>query len=166
MTWKTCKMWSTVKGTKIAVFFSKKHKNFEKLPIVSGPQTPSVIRLVRDTFSYISFFAAPPQFNTYFENVNFWFKSSPLATSCLHTNPRSRLLIFHSKVILSYKNFPHENFWWRHIACDFRIEAPQTKTLATLKPEFKKFYVWLFFFSTNQKTMLFSSRGPGIFKDL
>ena len=38
-----------------------------------APTPPSAIPL-----SYITFLTAPPQFNSYFANINFWFKSFPL----------------------------------------------------------------------------------------
>ena len=70
-------------GSKTAIFFRKITKIFKQLPMASGgwgplAWPPSVMRL-----SYISFFAVPPQFNTYFEKIiNCCFKSSILATSC------------------------------------------------------------------------------------
>ena len=89
------------------LFFLKNYENFQTItqPIavassgwVLRPRPPSVIHLI-----YINYFTAPLQFNTYFENINFWFKSSPLATSCLRTNLSPRLLTFYPKIFLSHK---------------------------------------------------------------
>ena len=106
-----------------------------------------MIGLVRNTFSYFSFFTAPLQLNSYFDNANFWFGSSspPLATSCLRTNPRPRLLIFHSKEFFSYKKFLNlKNFddVTLHVICELR---PHNQKM----PAFKKI-LCLFIFRYNQ----------------
>ena len=70
MALKMCKMLSN-NGIKIAIF-SKKLQNFKQLAhSLRRGRPPFVICL-----SYITFFASPSQFNTYFEN-SFWFKFSP-----------------------------------------------------------------------------------------
>ena len=80
-----------------------------------APRPLFVIRL-----SYISFFTAPPQFNTYLKTLTFGSSSPPLATSPLRTNLGSRLLVFYSKAFLSHKSPSFENFRLRHIACYLR----------------------------------------------
>ena len=78
---------------KIAIF-PQNYNTFQTITqsllrrMVPSLDPPPVTRL-----SYISFFTAPPHFNTYFESINFWLKSSPFATSCLRTNLGPRHMI-------------------------------------------------------------------------
>ena len=141
-----------LKGIKIAIF-PQNYKNFQK--IAPGPQRrgnppsdPSVISLVCDAFSSFSFFTAPPQLNTYIcilKTLAFGLSPPLYATSCLRTNPNSRLLIFHSKVFLSHKkSLLLKNFEdvILHVICG--LSPPNQKSWLRLRQNSRNFYVWLF----------------------
>ena len=89
-----------------------------------------------------------------------------LTTFCLRTIPGPLLLIFPSKVFLSQKSPSVRNLWWRYITCDLRIWPSPIKNSGYAYARIKTILRLVIFFSTNQRTMLFSSRRQDIFEDL
>ena len=107
--------------------------------------------------SYISFFVSSPQFNTYFENLNFWFKFSPLSSTLFTHKPN--LLIFHSEIFLSHKKSllfkipddvilhvicgslpPNQKSWLRLFLCLIIFLLNQSKNSAVLEPRTGQFW--------------------------
>ena len=127
----------------IPLLFPKNYKNFQKVAITSDgwglcPQTPlSTIGL-----SCINFFTAPPQFNTYFKNINYRF-ISPLCNILFEHQPTPQASDLSIYGIFVPWNVPLlETFWWCRIACDLRFAPHQLKILAKPTPEVQEIFIF------------------------
>ena len=130
-------------------------------------QIRSVIRLICNSFTYNSFFTAPPQFNTYFKNSNFYFTSPPFSNILFMHQPW--LLIFHSMVFLSNKKSLLLNICddvILHVICELSPLQPQSKILATLGHEFKTFLCLVIFIFNQSKNNVVLEPRTGHFQGL
>ena len=112
----TCEMWSN--GTEIAFFFKKIPKSC-LLTGGSVPRSPSLIRLNKLIYLHKS-----PNLDIFI--FNFWFKPIPFRKLSVKCQSKPRLLIFHSTISLSNKNFSSkisDDF----IARDFWFAPPPIK---------------------------------------